>query len=102
MEPEVPGLYQVTKVENLAGCELGAASEALEVRSHKQVDHKVVDHRVEEHIGDAQALIVHTVAMGMAVATVEPLEGITEQELMLLAELRAFCQCSKGSIDDGG
>ena len=93
MEPEVPGLYQVTKVENLAGCELGAASEALEVHSHKQVDHKVVDHRVEEHIGDAQVLVVHTVAMGMAVPTVEQLEEIREQERVLWEELGAFDRC---------
>ena len=77
MEPEVPGLYQVTKVENLGGCELGAALEALEVRSHKQADHKVVDHRVEEHIEDA--LVVRTVAMGMAVPTVEQLGEVHEQ-----------------------
>jgi hypothetical protein len=77
MEPEAPGLYQVTKVENLAGCELGAASEALEVRSHKQVDHKVVDHRVEEHIGDA--LVVRTVAMDTAAPTVEQLGEIRDQ-----------------------
>jgi len=73
----VPGLYQVTKVENLAGCEPGAASEALEVCSHKQVDHKVVDHRVEEHIGDV--LVARTVAMGMAVPTVEQLGEMREQ-----------------------
>jgi hypothetical protein len=73
----VPGLYQVTKVENLVGRELGAASEALEVYIHKQVDRKVVDHRVEEHIGDA--LVVRTVAMGMAAPTVEQLGAMCGQ-----------------------
>ena len=77
MEPEVPGLYQVTKVENLAACELGAASEALEVCSHKQVARKVVDHRAEEHIGDV--LVVCTVAMDTAAPTAEQLGEIHEQ-----------------------